>query len=105
MELWTSSWTKAPTCIVFRSFIHSFIHSFGIFLLRLFKSTTAQRRSHCSIDTCVGVNKPPCYRQLRVKDLLRSLRDARVGFESATFRTQSTEPTTEPPHSMRIKCI
>src|SRR6218665_2229744 len=31
----------------------------------------------------------------RVKDLPKVL--ARVGFEPATFRTQGTEPTTEPP--------
>src|SRR6218665_2165488 len=33
------------------SFIHSFIHSFRLFLWRLFKSTTTQRRSGHSTDT------------------------------------------------------
>ena len=43
---------------------------------------------------------PKHNRQLRVKDLPKAppYMVARVGFEPATFRTQGTEPTAEPPH-------
>ena len=47
----------------------SFIHSFRIFLQRLFKSTTTQRRSRLQRWHCVGVNTPMRYRQLWVKNL------------------------------------
>ena len=30
---------------------------------------------------------------------------ARVGFEPATFRTQGTEPTTEPPRPIQIQYV
>ena len=71
------------------------VHSFRIILLRLFKSTNTQRRSLKQHRHRVVVNTPKRYMQLRV-----GLKDkaARVGFEPATYRTQGTEPTTEPPH-------
>src|SRR6218665_1836715 len=37
-------------CLLIHSFIYSFINSFRLFLWRLFKSTTAQRRSQNSRD-------------------------------------------------------
>src|SRR6218665_2038937 len=45
-------------------------HSFMLFLYRLFKSTTAQRRSRRSTDPMLRGNfTPKRHRQLRVKDL------------------------------------
>ena len=45
-------------------FIHSLIHSFRLFLQRLFKSTSTQRRSRHSTETVSTF-----HRQLQVKDL------------------------------------
>src|SRR6218665_405855 len=44
-----------------------------------------------------SINTLNSYRQLRMKDLPKALRGARVGFEPPTLRRQGTEPTTEPP--------
>jgi len=47
---------------------------------------------------CVGVNPPKRYRQLWVKVLPKvPTWRLEVGLELASFRTQGTEPTTEPP--------
>jgi len=54
--------TSAPTS-------WTFIHSFQIFLKRLFKSTTTQKRSQLKHWYCVGVNTLKRNKQVWVKDL------------------------------------
>ena len=74
--------------------IHSFIHSEYLY------SATTQRRSQVQHRYCVGVNMPKLYRQQWVKDSPKVPTwwlewDSKV--ETAAYRTQGTEPTTEPP--------
>src|SRR6218665_318725 len=75
----------------------SFIHSFRLFLKRLFKSSTTQRRSRHSMDTVseFHVEAP----QATVSEGLSQgpYVAARAGYEPMTLRTKGAESTNEPP--------
>ena len=66
----------------------SFIHSFRLFLLHFFRSTTTQKRSRLQHGYCVGVSRRSATSNCDWRTCPRSLRGARVGFEPATLRTK-----------------
>jgi len=85
----SESWWTGRWCVInIASTDAMFIHSFWIFLLRLFKSTTTQRRSRHSTDTVSEFHaKAP---QATVSDGLVQgpYVGARAGFESKTLGRQ-----------------
>jgi len=83
----------------------STIHSFMLFLERLYKSTrpTTQRRSRHSTDTASEFHAEAS--QATVSEGLAQGHyvTARAGFETATLRTKGDESTNEPPrHTANI---
>src|SRR6218665_4042195 len=77
--------------------IHSFIHSFRLFLLLPFKSTTTQRRSRRSTDTVSEFHAAAPQATASEGLAHGPYVSARVGVEPATLRTKGDESTNEPP--------
>ena len=77
-----------------------FIHSFQIFMWRLFKSTSILRGVlDYSFDTVSELTRRSTTGNCEWRTCPRSQAVARVGFEPATARTQGTDLTTEPQRS------
>ena len=82
-----------------------FIHSFRLFLQRLFKSTITQKRSRHITDTV-----PECHTIAPQATMSEGLAQgphvaARVGFEPATHRTKGIESTNELPCPICIEDV
>ena len=84
-----------------------YCHSFWIFLLHLFKSTTTQRRSRHSTDR-------PTVSEFHAEVLQASASEglaqglyvaARAGFEPTTLRSRGIESTNERPRPTHIVCL
>ena len=79
-----------------------FIHSFRLFLERLFKSTTTQRRSRHRTDSLSEFHTE-APQATASEGLAHGLYvAARAGFEPAALRTKGAESTNEPP---RPQCL
>ena len=77
------------------------IHSFRLFLERLFKSTTTQRRSRHSMDTVSELTRRSATATVSEGLAQGPYVAAGAGFESVTIRTKGTKSTNEPSHSIR----
>ena len=89
-------------CIVcIDKYIHTnncqYIHSFRLFLQRLFKSTTTQRRSRHSMDTVPKFHAEAPQATAREGLAQGPYVAARAGFEPATLWMKGFESTNEPP--------
>src|SRR6218665_484310 len=88
---------------LFKNDIVRSIHSFRLFLERLFKSSTTQRRSrHCSMDTVSEFHAEVPQATASEGLFQGSYVAASSGFEPATLRTKGDESTNGPP---RPTCV
>ena len=79
-----------------------FIHSFGLFLLRLFKPTITQRRSRHTLQHgyCVRVSHSTASEVLAQGPYVT----AKEGFELTTLQMKGYESTNEPPRPVICYC-
>src|SRR6218665_3057477 len=86
-------------------FIHSFIHSFWLFLKRLSKSTTTQRHSRLQHLYCIGVSRRSAQATVCKGFAQGPYVAARAGVEPTTLRLKVIHSTNVPPRPTRLDCL